>query len=361
MCHARSSSWQLTRAPRTPRSCWWTARERFGRGPRARWRSPSPSRAGWNRTRAICGPRSRQAVDDCLAQAGDAEIAAVGVSNQRESVVAWDRRTGEPAGPCITWQCRRTAPFCEELRARGLEALIRERSGLPVDPLFSASKARWLLTKIANGTARAAAGDLCIGTVDSWLLWNLTGGAVHATDASNASRTQLLNLRPVPVGRGVARALRNSPSLPAGGARVQRDLRSDGGLRQAAGRRTGGEPDRRFPRGPVRPRGLRARRGEGNLRHRVVPDESHRLSGGFHARTLHHDCVGRVHAACDTRSRATSPIPAARCSGWRISWASSGAEEVAALAATVPDSGGAYLVPAFAGLGAPHWNAAPAD
>ncbi len=136
-----------------------------------------------------------QAMDGCLAQAGGAEIAAVAITNQRESVVVWDRRTGDPAGPCITWQCRRTAPYCQELRARGLEASIRERSGLPVDPLFSASKARWLLANIPDGTARAAAGELCIGTVDSWLLWNLTGGAVHATDVSNASRTQLFNLR----------------------------------------------------------------------------------------------------------------------------------------------------------------------
>lgn len=134
-------------------------------------------------------------MDDCILQAGDAEVAAVGIANQRESVVAWDRRTGDPAGPCITWQCRRTVLFCEELRQRGLEPSIRERSGLPVDPLFSASKARWLLANIPDGTARAAAGELCIGTVDSWLLWNLTGGTVHATDLSNASRTQLLNLR----------------------------------------------------------------------------------------------------------------------------------------------------------------------
>ena len=136
----------------------------------------------------------KEAADECLAQCGDAEIAAVGVSNQRESAVVWDRRTGAPAGPCVIWQCRRTAAFCDELRTRGLDGLIRRRSGLPVDPLFSASKIRWLLDHIEDGAARAASGDLCAGTVDSWLLWSLTGGATHATDASNASRTQLLNL-----------------------------------------------------------------------------------------------------------------------------------------------------------------------
>src|SRR5262249_29690363 len=133
-------------------------------------------------------------MDECIAKTGDAELAAIAISNQRESVVAWDRRTGQPAGPCIVWQCRRTSAFCDELRRRGLQDCIRERSGLAVDPLFSASEMRWLLANIPDGAARAAAGELCAGTVDSWLLWNLTAGAVHATDASNASRTQLLGL-----------------------------------------------------------------------------------------------------------------------------------------------------------------------
>ncbi len=129
-----------------------------------------------------------EAIEGCLAQVPEARIAAIGISNQRESVVVWDRRTGRPAGPCVVWQCRRTAVYCEELRARGLEAWLRERTGLGIDPLYSASKAAWLL-------ARAGSGDSLVGTVDSWLLWRLTGGAVHATDLTNASRTQLLNLR----------------------------------------------------------------------------------------------------------------------------------------------------------------------
>jgi len=136
-----------------------------------------------------------EAIDDCLAQVDHPALAAIGISNQRESVVIWDRDSGRAAGPCVVWQCRRSADFCEQLRHRGLEALLRERTGLAVDPLFSAGKIRWLLDNIPDGRLKAEAGQLCAGTVDSWLLWNLTGGAVHACDATNASRTQLLDLR----------------------------------------------------------------------------------------------------------------------------------------------------------------------
>ncbi|MCX6632776.1 MAG: FGGY family carbohydrate kinase, partial [Candidatus Solibacter sp.] len=134
-----------------------------------------------------------EATTECLARAG-VRPHAIGIGNQRESVVVWDRRTGEPAGPSVTWQCRRSADFCAELRRSGAGPLVAERTGLAIDPLFSAGKARWLLGQIPNGFERAAAGELAIGTVDSWLLWKLTGGRVHACDTTNASRTQLMNL-----------------------------------------------------------------------------------------------------------------------------------------------------------------------
>ncbi len=123
------------------------------------------------------------------------QVAALAITNQRESVLAWERTSGQPLGPCITWQCKRSAPFCSELRQRGLTETIVHLTGLAIDPMFSASKARWLLDNIPDGQRRAEAGDICLGTVDSWLLWNLTGGAVHACDVTNASRTQLLNLQ----------------------------------------------------------------------------------------------------------------------------------------------------------------------
>ncbi|MGH9853539.1 MAG: FGGY family carbohydrate kinase, partial [Blastocatellia bacterium] len=121
----------------------------------------------------------QEAIDECLQAAGEPELAAIAITNQRESVMLWDRETGQPIGPVVIWQCRRTAPFCEQLRARGLERMLRERTGLTIDPLFSASKARWLLDNIAGARARAENGELCLGTMDSWVLWNLTGGVVH--------------------------------------------------------------------------------------------------------------------------------------------------------------------------------------
>ena len=122
--------------------------------------------------------------------AGD-EVAAIGITNQRETAVVWDRATGRPRHRAIVWQDRRTAVRCDELRAAGHEPLVRERTGLVLDPYFSATKLAWLLTE--GGVARSA--DLAFGTVDSWILWKLTDGAVHATEPSNASRTLLFDIR----------------------------------------------------------------------------------------------------------------------------------------------------------------------
>lgn len=296
-------------------------------------------------------------VDDCLAQFGDVEIAAVGISNQRESVIVWDRLTGRPAGPCVIWQCRRTADFCEDLRRQGLATAIRDRSGLPLDPLFSASKVRWLLAAAHDGQSRAAAGELCAGTVDSWLLWKLTGGTVHATDVSNASRTQLLSLRQV---------------------------RWDDELLKIFGIPAACLPDVRPSSGVL---GLTT--GSGSLP-AAVPVAS--LIGDSHAALFGHAAFapGAVKATYGTGSSLMSPIdspaPSRHGLSTTIAWMESahvryalegnvtntggavqwlagflglagGAAEAAALAASVPDAGGAYLVPAFAGLGAPHWDA----
>ncbi len=121
-------------------------------------------------------------------------VAAVGIANQRETTVVWDRHSGQPVHPAIVWQDRRTAPLCESLRKQGLEDLIRERTGLVVDAYFSATKIRWLLDNVPGLRARAGNGDLLFGTIDTWLIWNLTGGRVHATDVSNASRTMLYDI-----------------------------------------------------------------------------------------------------------------------------------------------------------------------
>src|SRR3954468_5629400 len=122
------------------------------------------------------------------------DIAAIGITNQRETTVLWDRETGQPVANAIVWQDRRTAPRCDELRKQGRAARIQQKTGLVIDAYFAGTKLEWLLDHVPGARARAEAGELAFGTIDSWLVWNLTAGRVHATDASNASRTLLFNL-----------------------------------------------------------------------------------------------------------------------------------------------------------------------
>src|SRR5439155_1974194 len=122
------------------------------------------------------------------------DIAAIGITNQRETTVVWDRESGKPICNAIVWQDRRTASLCDRLKARGLERLIRKKTGLVLDAYFSGTKLQWILRHVKGARERAKTGQLAFGTVDSWLVWNLTGGRKHITDVSNASRTMLLNL-----------------------------------------------------------------------------------------------------------------------------------------------------------------------
>ncbi|HEY9721475.1 MAG TPA: glycerol kinase GlpK, partial [Oscillatoriaceae cyanobacterium] len=140
--------------------------------------------------------RTLEALADCLKAANvpSSAIAGVGITNQRETVVLWERATGKPVARAIVWQCRRTAEDCRALEARGLGPLIRERTGLVLDAYFSGTKVRWLLEQHPTLRERARAGELAMGTMDTWLLWKLTGGRVHATDVSNAGRTMLFDI-----------------------------------------------------------------------------------------------------------------------------------------------------------------------
>ena len=138
--------------------------------------------------------RSLGAIAEALQTAGDCPIVAIGIANQRETTILWDAQTGRPVAPAIVWQCRRTAALCDELRARGLGEEIAARTGLVIDPYFSATKIRWLFDADPTLRARAAAGQLRFGTVDSWLIWKLSGGQAHRTDYSNAARTMLYNI-----------------------------------------------------------------------------------------------------------------------------------------------------------------------
>src|SRR5204863_9856669 len=134
----------------------------------------------------------RQAVRD--SQIKLADLMGIGITNQRETTILWDRQTGEPIHNAIVWQDRRTAPMCQELKEVGAESLVRERTGLVIDPYFSGTKIAWLLDQIPGARARAERGELAFGTVDTWLVWQLTGNRTHVTDPSNASRTLLFNI-----------------------------------------------------------------------------------------------------------------------------------------------------------------------
>jgi len=300
-----------------------------------------------------------QAAAAALAEArvSGADVAAVGITNQRETTIVWDRRTGAPIHPAIVWQCRRTAPFCERLRADGLEPRVRERTGLVLDAYFSGTKIRWLLDEVAGARKRAEAGDLAFGTVDSWLLWRLTGGQVHATDATNASRTLCLDLRTGDWDDemlsilGVPRALLPvvRPSAHVFGETRGLGWLPDGvpiagvaGDQQAAlfGQAcyTPGDAKNTYGTGCF----LLLNTGQAPVasRHGLLTTIAWRLDG-----RITYALEGSVFIA-----------------GAAIQWLRDGlgvirtAGESQRLAESVPDTGGVYLVPAFVGLGAPYWD-----
>jgi glycerol kinase len=297
------------------------------------------------------------ALSDCLADFDPARIAALAVTNQRESVVLWERASGQPLGPCVVWQCRRSAPFCQELQARGLETLLHQRTGLTIDPLFSASKMRWLLDHTPDGQRRAADGELCLGTVDSWVLWNLTGGKVHACDMTNAARTQLFNLHTLKWDDellavfGIARAALPTvmPSSAVYGETAPIG-RLPGGIPIAA--MIGDSHAALFGHAGFRRGAIKATYGTGSSL--MTPVERPILSERGLSTTVAW-ATGQPTYALEGNISVTGA--AVQWLGQLLGLAKP-AEEVAQLAAQAPDAAGVYFVPAFVGLGAPHWHQA---
>ena len=313
-------------------------------------------RAGWIEQDANVIWRSvEEAVAQCLLSAPASPIAAVAVTNQRESVLLWDRSSGRPVGPVIIWQCRRTTEFCETLRERGLQAQLEDATGLTIDPLFSASKLRWLLDHVPNAVARAERGELCAGTVDSWLIWNLTGGAVHACDATNASRTQLFNLRSsswddellslFSVPAAILPAVRPSSGI-FGEVTAIPGL---SGIPIASA--IGDSHAALFGHAAFQPGRVKATYGTGSSLMTVAPTpvrSRHGLST-----TIAWSIDGRVQHALEGNITVT---------GSAVEWVSQivglgSAGSAGDLARSVDDTEGVYFVPALAGLGAPHWDA----
>lgn len=296
----------------------------------------------------------RTAIDRCLAFHPNLPIAALAITNQRESALIWEKATGKALGPCITWQCRRTAPFCQELAAQGLEPLLRQRTGLTIDPLFSASKFRWLLREIPQGKARAANGELCLGTVDSWLLWNLTGGQLHACDMTNASRTQLFNLHT----RQWDPELLAIFEIPAVALPTIYPSSALYSTSVALGALPAGIPITAligdshaalYGHAGFQPGAIKATYGTGSSL--MTPVETPIISNMGLSTTVAWATQSGVTYALEGNISVTGAAVTWLCQLLNVE-----TERVEALATQVDDAGGVYLVPAFVGLGAPHWQ-----
>ncbi|HYP15961.1 MAG TPA: glycerol kinase GlpK [Opitutus sp.] len=288
------------------------------------------------------------------------DIAAIGVTNQRETALLWERRTGRPLAPAIVWQDRRTAELCAKLNRRGLEPLFRERTGLVLDPYFSGTKLRWLLDHVPGARRRARRGELAFGTVDTWLLWQLTGGAVHATDVSNASRTLLLDLR---TGDWDAELLRTL-EIPR---EVLPEVRASS---EVYGEVTTIPALRGVPIAGLAGDQQAALFGQACFRPGMAKNTYG--TGCFLLQHTGREPVASRHQLLTTiawRIGADAPLEYALegsvfIGGAVVQWLRDGlglivrSEEVEALAARASDNGGVYLVPAFTGLGAPHWDPA---
>ncbi len=297
-----------------------------------------------------------QVAKQALRQAGITadNIAAIGITNQRETTIVWDRRTGEPVANAIVWQDRRTASLCDQLKAEGLAPLIKRRTGLVIDAYFSATKLQWILQHVPGARRAAKAGHLAFGTVDSWLVWNLTEGKRHVTDASNAARTMLFNIRKGEWDAEILDRLDIPPALlpeVASCSEVYGETRVLQGSIPIAGM-AGDQQAALFGQACLRPGMVKNTYGTGcfmvlHTGDKPVPSKNNLLTtvAWRIGKQTEYALEGGIFVA-----------------GAVVQWLRDGlglfksSAEVEALAASVPDTGGVYLVPAFAGLGAPHWD-----
>jgi glycerol kinase len=284
------------------------------------------------------------------------EIAGIGITNQRETIVLWDRETGEPVHRAIVWQDRRTAARCRQLQADGREGLIRSRTGLVIDPYFSGTKLEWLLDNVPDARQRAEAGELAAGTIDSWLIWNLTAGRVHATDPTNASRTMLFDIRR----RDWDDELLDLLGVPRA---ILPDVRPSSGV---FGQTDPALFDRPIPVAGVAGDQQAALFGQGCWSAGLAKN-----TYGTGAFLLLHtgdepvasDTGLLTTIACDAAGQPAYALEGAIfVAGAAVQWIRDGlglvveAAETAALAAALRSNDGVYFVPAFVGLGAPHWE-----
>ena len=288
------------------------------------------------------------------------QIAAVGITNQRETTILWDRATGQPVHNAIVWQCRRTAPICDRLAADGLGETVTEKTGLLIDAYFSGTKIKWLLDNVPGVRERAERGDLCAGTVDSWLIWRLTGGRVHVTDYSNASRTMLFNIHTLQWDGDLCRALGIPMQLlpePRPNSEPYGVIAENiPGLEALAGipicGSAGDQPAALFGQACFTPGQAKNTYGTGCFTLMNVGAEPVRSKAGL-VTSVGWSVNGRTTYALEgSVFNAGSTIQWLRDELGLIGTA----PDCDRLAESVPDAEGVYIVPAFTGLGAPYWD-----
>lgn len=284
------------------------------------------------------------------------DIAAVGITNQRETTVVWDRETGMPVYNAIVWQDRRTSQYCDEIKARGLGGMIREKTGLLIDAYFSATKIRWILNNVRGARDKAAKGKLAFGTIDSWLVWNLTEGSLHITDVSNASRTMLFNINTLEWDRELMDLFDIPASmLPEVKSSSEVYGNTSGkllGSKVPIAGIAGDQQSALFGHICNKPGMVKNTYGTGCFMLMNV-GEKPMISKNNLLTTIAWKIGDKVEYALEGSIFIAGAV---------VQWLRdelkiiSSAPEIEEMAAKVADSGGVYLVPAFAGLGAPHWN-----
>lgn len=288
------------------------------------------------------------------------DIAAIGITNQRETTILWDRKTGQPVCNAIVWQCRRTAELCEQLKSEGLGDLIYQRTGLLIDPYFSGTKLRWMLDQSPDLRRRAKAGELLFGTVDSWLIWNLTGHQVHCTDYSNASRTMLFDIDRLCWDEDICKALDIPMSMlpqPVPSSQVYGTVAKGlPGLKALAGipicGSAGDQQAALFGQGCFQEGMAKNTYGTGCFTLMNTGSHSIRCNSGL-LTSVAWSIGGTVTYALEGSAfNAGSAIQWLRDQCGVIATS----HDVDILAESIPDNGGVYFVPAFTGLGAPYWD-----
>ena len=298
---------------------------------------------------------ARQAMANIGANASD--IAAIGITNQRETTIVWNKHTGRPVYNAIVWQCRRTASYCEELRQDGLVELVRGKTGLVIDPYFSATKIRWILETVPGAREAADRGDLLFGTVETWLIWKLSGGKVHVTDYSNASRTMLFNITTLRWDHEILEKLRIPASMlpavvPSSGV-VGATEPAFFGAPIAISGAAGDQQAALFGQTCFAPGEVKCTYGTGAFL-LMNTGETPIFSKNGLVTTIAWGLNGKVQYALEGSIFVA---------GAAIQWLRDelrfieSASDSEYMAKKVPDTNGCYVVPAFTGLGAPHWNA----